>query len=345
MVKSGYQLKLRGKVVDKHCIGGVAGNRTTPIVVSICASAGLKIPKTSSRAITSAAGTADVIEVIAKIDFSIKELKKILSKTNACFVWGGALGLAPVDDKIIKVERIVKIDSTAQLLASILSKKISVDSKYVLIDIPYGPSAKVTKGKAQKLKLKFLNLSKKFDLKLDVILTDGSEPIGYGIGPVLEIIDIINVLKISKDAPNDLREKCLILSGRLFELAGKAKKGQGKKLAKKLLDSGKAFDKFKQIIKAQKGSLKKELKPGKYSHVVLAKNKNKIKHIDNKLINSLARQAGCPEDKEAGIFFHKKAHYQIKKADKIMTIYATSKEKLKHAIKFYNKNKKEMIVF
>ena len=238
MVKTGKQIKLRGKVVDKHCIGGVAGNRTTPIVVAICASAGLRFPKTSSRAITSAAGTADTIETIAKVDFSIKQIKKIIRKTNACFVWGGALGLAPVDDRIIKIERIVKIDSTAQLLASILSKKISVDSKYILIDIPFGKSAKLSEKEAKKLKTKFLKLAKKFDLKLEVVLTDGSQPIGYGIGPALEIIDVINVLSLNKDAPKDLREKSIMLSGRLLELARKAKKGKGKQLATEILDSG-----------------------------------------------------------------------------------------------------------
>ena len=343
MVKTGKQLKLRGKVVDKHCIGGIAGNRTTPIIVPICAAAGLIMPKTSSRAITSAAGTVDVIETIAKIDFSIKEIKKIIQKTNACFVWGGSLGLAPVDDKIIKVERIVKIDSNAQLLASILSKKISVDSNYVLIDIPYGKSAKVSKRQAEKLKIKFLKLGKRFNLKLQVVLTDGREPIGNAIGPVLEIQDIIKILK-REGGPKDLEKKSIMLAGKLLEMTGKTKKSKGKILAKEILDSGKAFKKFEQIIKAQKGKIKK-LKPGKYTHIIYAKSNKKINSYDNKLINNLARFAGCPQDKAAGVYLHKKANQEIKKADKIMTIYATSKEKLEHAVKFYNKNKKEMVEY
>ncbi len=343
MVKTGKQLKLRGKVVDKHCIGGIAGNRTTPIIVPICAATGLIMPKTSSRAITSAAGTADVIETIAKIDFSIEEIKKIIQKTNACFVWGGALGLVPADDKIIKVERIVKIDSSTQLLASILSKKISVDSNYVLIDIPYGKSAKVSKRQAEQLKIKFLKLGKRFNLKLQVVLTDGREPIGNAIGPVLEIQDIIKILK-REGGPKDLEEKSIMLAGKLLEMAGKAKKSKGGILAKQILDSGKAFKKFEQIIKAQKGKIKK-LKPGKYTHTIYAKSNRKINSYDNKLINNLARFAGCPQDKAAGIYLHKKANQEIKKADKIMTIYATSKEKLEHAVKFYNKNKKLIVEY
>ncbi len=344
MVKTGKKLKLKGKVADKHCIGGIAGNRTTPLVVSICASAGLIMPKTSSRAITSAAGTADVIETIAKVDFSVKQIKKIIQKTNACLVWGGALGLAPADDKIIKIERIVKVDSTAQLIASILSKKISVDSDYILIDIPYGKSAKVNKRQAKKLEIRFKKLGKKFGLKIEVILTDGREPIGNAIGPVLEINDIIKILKRESNAPKDLEEKSILLSGKLLEMTGKAKKGKGIKLATEILNSGKAFKKFEQIIKIQKGKVRK-INPGKYIYNVYAKNNKKIKSYDNKLINGLARFAGCPQNKAAGIYLHKKAKQKIQKGDKILTIYATSKEKLKHAIKFYNKNKKLMIEF
>ncbi len=336
MVDTGSQLRLRGKITDKHCIGGVAGNRTTPIIISICSSLGLIMPKTSSRAITSAAGTADVIETLARVDFSIKKIKKIIKKTNACFVWGGALGLAPVDDKIIKIGKIVKIDSTAQLIASILSKKISVDSKYILIDIPYGKSAKVTRSNAKKLKNKFLKLGREFDLKLEVVLTDGREPIGNGIGPVLEMIDVLKVLR-RKQGPDDLEGKSIMLAGRLLEMTGKAKKGKGIKLAQEVLDSGKAFKKFKQILKAQEGKIKK-LKLGRFTYTIRAKRRMKIKHINNKLISTLARHAGSPEDKPAGIYLYKKTNQVVEKGEKIMTIYAVSEEKLKHAKNFYKKN-------
>jgi AMP phosphorylase len=341
MIESGSKLKLRGKVADKHSIGGVAGNRTTPIVISICTTAGLVMPKTSSRAITSAAGTADTIETLAKVDFSVQEVKKILKKTKACFVWGGNLGVAPVDDKIIKVGRIMKIDSIAQLLASILSKKISVDSEYVLIDIPFGKSAKVSKRQAEKLKTKFLYLGKKFDLKLGVVLTDGSSPIGKGVGPVLEMRDVMKVLRRDKDAPKDLEEKSIMLSGRILEMTKKARPGKGYEFAKQILDSGKAWIKFQEIIVAQQGKIK-ELNVGKYKYTVRAQKNGKIKHISNKLVNSLARAAGCPEDKAAGIYFYKKLE-KVKKGNKIFSVYATSKEKLEHAKRFFQKNKKKII--
>lgn len=343
MVETGNKIKFNGNVADKHSVGGIAGNRTTPIVVSICAVTGLIIPKTSSRAITSAAGTADVIETIAKVDFTLNEIKKIIKKTNACFVWGGSLGLAPVDDKIIRIEKIVNIDSSAQVIASILSKKISVGSKHILIDIPYGDSAKFTKKETEKLKDKFMKIGSLFKLNIKVVLTNGNEPVGNGIGPVLEMVDVIKVLR-RDNPPLDLEKKSLFLAGELLEMSEKAKRGKGILIATEILESGKAYKKFLEIIKAQKGDIHrlKKLKP-EYIFKVKAKQDLRIKHIDNKLINSLARHAGCPEDKAAGIYLYKKKGQNVKKNDLMITIQSISKDKLKNAIDFYKENEREIV--
>ncbi len=339
ILKTGNRLNLKEKFpVDKHSIGGVAGNRTTPLVVSICAAAGLIMPKTSSKAITSAAGTADVISTIAKVEFEMKELKKIISKAGAFMVWGGALGMVPADSKIIKVEKALKIDPESQLLASIMSKKLAVGSKYLVIDIPYGKSAKVTRQRALKLKEKFEKLGRYFHIKMKVVLTDGSQPIGSGIGPALELIDVINILDPKKKGPKDLEEKSLFLAAHLLEMTHKAKKGQGEKLAEEILHSGKAFEKFKEIIKAQKGKLV-EIKPGKFKRDIFAKRSGKILEIDNKKINFLARSAGCPADKYAGLFLHVYKNDKVKKGEKILTIYAESKPRLNEALRFYKKIK------
>jgi AMP phosphorylase len=335
--KSGNKLRLNKKlVVDKHSVGGVPGNRTTPIIVPICAVAGLTMPKNSSRAITSAAGTADVIETIAKVEFSISELKKIIRKTNACMVWGGALGLVPADAKIIKVEKSLRIDPKSQLVASIMSKKLAAGSKYILIDIPYGKNAKVTKAQALNLKKRFDYLGKYFHKKLKCVLTDGNQPIGNGIGPVLELEDIIRVLDPKQEGPEDLEEKSLMLAGELLEMTGKAKKGQGRGIAEGILHSGKAFEKFKQIIKAQKGSLK-NIKPGRFKKEIKAKKSGKIVEIQNKKITSIARTAGCPSDKSAGIYLCCHVRDKVKRGQKILTIYSVSKPRLKEAFKLYKK--------
>jgi thymidine phosphorylase len=325
-------------LVDKHSIGGIAGNRTTPIVVSICASAGLVIPKSSSRAITTAAGTADVIETIAKVDFSMKELKKIVRKTNGCMIWGGGLGIVPADSKIIHVEKQLSIDPEAQLLASIMAKKLAVGSKYIVIDIPYGPSAKVTKQKALQLKKKFEKIGKYFKRKLKVILTDGSQPMGRGVGPALELRDVIDVLDPQQKGPKDLENKSVLLTGVLLELTKKAKKGKGQVLAREILSSGKAFEKFKEIIKAQKGKLK-EIRESKFKKTIFAKKTGKVIEIDNKKINSLARVVGCPKDKYSGLRIYVSLKDKIKKRSKILTIYAESKSRLNEAVRFYKEIK------
>jgi len=341
MVATGKRLNFSGDVVDKHSIGGIAANRTTPIIVSICASAGLIMPKTSSRAITSAAGTADVIEAISRVEFSGEEIKEIVKKVGACMVWNGVLGLSPADDKLIQVERILGLDPDAQLLASVLSKKIAVGSKYVIIDIPYGKSAKVDIKRGKMLKGKFEFFGKKFGLNLKCILTRGEQPIGRGIGPFLEIRDIIKILKGEKDAPKDLEKKAVFLSGKILELCGKAKNGKGEKMAEEIIKSGKAFTKFQDIIRAQHGRVPTieeiEKKIGKHKKDIVSKENFKIKEIDNKKVNLIASMAGSPMDKGSGIFLWKHIGENVKKGEKILTIFSECDSRLKSAIELYEK--------
>jgi len=339
MADVGKKIDFGDDVVDKHSIGGIAGNRTTPLVVSICAAAGLTMPKTSSRAITSAAGTADVMESICKVEFKIKEIRDIVKKTNACFVWGGSLGLSPADDKLIQVERILHLDPEPQLLASILSKKIAIGIDKVVIDIPYGVGAKVDKKSAQKLKKQFEFLGKKFNIKLKAALTDGSQPIGNAIGPYLEIKDIINILGRKENRPLDLEKKAVYLSGEIFELSGKTRKGDGKKLAQEILDSGEAFKKFKQIIKAQKGSIPRKIPIAKFHESMHATKKGKIKSIDNKKMNMMAVLAGSPMDNTAGLYLHKHVKDKVKRGEPLITIHSESKQRLKEAEDYFKRQK------
>ncbi|MDP2672852.1 MAG: thymidine phosphorylase [Nanoarchaeota archaeon] len=339
ILKTGKILKLKNKfIVDKHSIGGIPGNRTTPIVVSICASDGLIFPKTSSRAITTSAGTADTIEVLAPVEFPINKIKEIIKKTNACMVWGEGLGMVPADSKIIVVEKALRIDPESQLLASIMSKKLAVGSNYILIDIPYGKNAKVSLSNAIRLKQKFEKIGKYFRKKLEVVLTDGDQPIGNGIGPVLEMIDVLKVLDPAQQGPKDLEKKSVFLAGKLLEMTRKAKRGQGIKKAEEILNSGRAYKKFKQIIQAQGGAIKK-LIPGKFKHNLLANKTGKILEINNKSINLLARIAGCPTDKYAGIYLYFHKNDKIKKNEKLLTIYSESESRLREAVRFYAKNK------
>lgn len=338
MCRTGTMLKWKSKIIaDKHCIGGIPGNRTTPIVVPICAAAGVIMPKTSSRAITSAAGTADTVETVTKVDFSSEDLSRIVNKVGACLAWGGSLGLAPADDKLIKIERILKIDPEGQLIASILSKKLSVGSTHAVIDIPYGEGAKVSLAKAKDLSKKFIQIAKAFKLKLKVILTDGSQPIGNGVGPALEMIDVIKVLK-RDNPPKDLEKKCLMLAGEILELVGKAKKGKGREMALEILESGKAYRKFEEIVEAQ-GKNIGGLKLGSHVFTKKAERAGKIRKMNNKGINEIALILGCPTDKGTGLYLHRHVGDKVAKGDDIATFYAESKERLDEAIEAFDKNR------
>jgi len=276
-------------------------------------------------------------------------------------VKGGLLITPPTDigalegitrDAVIKLsdkagvkfeEKMLKIDPRAQLLASIMSKKIAVGSKYVLIDIPYGKNAKVNRKEGLGLKKDFERLGRHFKLKLKAVLTDGNQPIGNGVGPTLELIDVIKVLNPSEEGPKDLEKRSLFLAGQILEMTGKAKKGCGINIAKLILDSGKAFEKFLQIIKAQKGNLK-HLDTGKFKKNILANSSGKIAEINNIKIALLARIAGCPVDKSSGLYLYFHLGEKIKKGEKLLTIYSESKPRLKEALIYYNKEKPISII-
>nr|VDS10974.1 AMP phosphorylase [uncultured Candidatus Pacearchaeota archaeon] len=328
-------------IADKHCIGGLAGNRTTPIVTSIIAAAIDKyklkavMPKTSSRAISSAAGTADVIETIANVEFSMNRIKDILEKANACLVWGGTIGLAPADDKIIQVERLLSLDPESQLIASILAKKISVGSTHILIDIPFGSSAKIsTENDAKKLKEKFEKVAKAFKLNLRVILTNGDQPIGNGIGPLLELRDVLAVLNREKNAPLDLENKVLLLSTELLSLISNISKNKARQICLSLLESKMAYKSFQKIIEAQGGNFKtigKKLELAKFKTTIVAEHTGKIEDISSKKLSALGRMAGAPESKKAGIFLHRHLNDYVRKNDPLFDIYSENKEKLNYA--------------
>ncbi len=339
-VKSGDILSLGKKMVlDKHCIGGVAGNRTTMVVTPIIAAAGLYIPKTSSRAITSAAGTADTMEVLANVTFSMDELKKIVLETNGAMVWGGGMKLAPVDDKLIRIRHPLSLDPEGMLLASILAKKKSVGAKYVIIDIPVGRGVKVPSfQQGEELGNHFIRIGEQLGMKVEVLITDGAEPVGHGIGPSLECIDVMNVL--NGRGPEDLRHKSTLMAGKLLELCGKAEKGTGYSAAENLISSGKAMKKFMEIIEAQGGNPKikiDDIPVGKHSYTVKSSVSGSIFHIDNKSISKIARIAGAPKMKEAGILLHKTRGDRIEVGDSLFTIYSDREDLLGYAIKALEK--------
>jgi len=323
MTESGDRLNWHDSpVVDKHCIGGIPGNRTTMLVVPIVAAHGMLMPKTSSRAITSPAGTSDTMEVLARVDLTPSELHAVVREHHACLAWGGTARLAPADDILISVERPLGIDSSGQMIASILSKKLAAGSTHLLIDIPVGPTAKVRHmQEALQLRKLFEYTGDRIGIHLEVIITDGSQPVGRGIGPVLEARDVMQVLHNDPDAPADLRQKALRLAGRILEFDPDVRGGYGYNIARDILDSGRALTKMEAIIAAQ-GKQPDALESGKLSFEVAAEASGHITHIDNFIIAKLARLAGAPIDKGAGVDLLKKLGEPVAQGEVLYRVYA-----------------------
>ncbi len=323
MLEAGQQLDWdESLVVDKHCIGGIPGNRTSMIVVPIVAAHGMLMPKTSSRAITSPAGTADTMEVLANVELDIKKLHNIVRKHRACIAWGGTTRLSPADDIMIAVERPLGIDSNGQMVASILSKKLSAGSTHLVIDIPVGPTAKVRHMRhAQRLRKLFEFVGDQLGITLEVIITDGRQPVGFGIGPVLESRDVMQVLQCSPDAPDDLRQKSLRLAGRVLEFDPDVRGGKGYAIARDILDSGRALEMMNTIIDAQ-GDQSNKFKPGRLVHEVHSPRDGVVVNIDNLQMAHIASIAGAPRDKGAGVDLFKKLGDEVKKGEPLYRIHA-----------------------
>jgi AMP phosphorylase len=327
MVLTGKTLKISKKIiVDKHSIGGVPGDKTTLLVVPIIAAMGYTIPKTSSRAITSVAGTADRAEVLMPVNLTIKKLEKVVKKCNGCIAWGGSLELAPADDIFVQTEFSLHIDPL--LLPSIMSKKKAVGATHLVVDIPCGRGAKMkTTGEADLLARDIIELGNRLDMHAHCVVTYGEQPIGNSIGPALEAKEALEVLMNQKSVP-DLVDKACNISGAIFEMTGKK---NGYLLAKDILESGKAETKMRAIIKAQGGNslIKPEdIKIGKYTMLVRSEKIGQVLWMENRIIVEIGRAAGAPKDKGAGILFNKKIGDFVKKGEVLFTVYAEKQYRL-----------------
>jgi len=325
----------RETVLDKHSVGGLPGNRTTPIVVSIVAATGLIIPKTSSRAITSPAGTSDMMEVMTPVDLSLEKIKMLIEVEAGCIAWGGAVKLSPADDILISVERSLDIDSDGQMIASVLSKKAAAGSTHVVIDMPVGPSAKVrTQEQALKLQYYFKAVAEAIGLKVEVAITNGEQPVGRGIGPALEAMDVLAVLRNDPHAPQDLKQRSLHLAAILLEMSGKCAQAKCHDTAREILESGRALHKFMAICRLQGGF--KEPTMAKHKYDLVATKDGIVKQIDNRKLARIAKLAGAPKSPRAGIRFFAPLGTQIHKGDTLLTVYADALGELEYAKDYLN---------
>lgn len=321
-------------VVDKHCVGGLPGNRTTPIVVAIVAANGLVMPKTSSRAITSPAGTADTMETLTTVKLGFEEMRAVVEQENACLAWGGSVALSPTDDIIIRVERALDLDSEGQLVASVLSKKVAAGSTHVVIDIPVGATAKVRSVElGERLAQLLEKTGAALGLSVKIMFTDGSQPVGRGIGPALEARDLLAVLQNQSGAPRDLRERSLSLAAAVLELGDACAAGEGAALATRTLDSGEAWRKFQAICVAQGGFRQPPV--AKFQHPVLAPRRGVVGMINNRILSRLASLAGAPNAPAAGLDLHVRIGELVEPGQVLMTLHAEAQGELEYALDFF----------
>ncbi len=346
MVETGERLKFTGVVADKHSIGGLPGTRATMVVVPIIASAGFLIPKSSSRAITTPAGTADAMEVLANVSFDEEKIYEIVKKTNACIVWGGSFKIAPADDEIIHVEEPLALESFDKILVSVMAKKIAFGSNHIVIDIPYGKTMKVHhKEDAEDLARKFKYLAHRFSLKLETIIAHAKEPAGNGIGPLLEAVDALKVLEQDPTRPMSLEIKSLRLASALLTLCLEDAEGSVKEEAAKyqttydwatdILTSGRAHKKMMEIVDAQEGDATitwNKLHAGPKTLAVKSKKSGKVESINSHNVSLIAKILGAPQDRRAGLYLHKRVDDEVKNGEVLFDLYAETEHRLSEAV-------------
>jgi len=338
MVEAGDRLSWdRPVIIDKHCVGGLPGNRTTPIIVAIVACHGLWMPKTSSRAITSPAGTADTMETMAPVDLDIPTMRRVVEQEGGCIAWGGAVRLSPADDILIRVERVLDIDTEGQLIASVLSKKIAAGSTHVVIDIPVGATAKVrSDDEAVELAAKLAKTAAAFGVTLRTVLTDGEQPVGRGVGPALEARDVLAVLQGAPNAPEDLRRRACALAGAALELAGTAGSGEGLAMAEATLADGRAWTKFQAICEAQGGMRTPPV--AAHRSDLEATHAGRVLQINNRTLARLAKLAGAPDAKAAGVELHVRLGDDVEAGQPLLTIHAEAPGELAYALDYAAEN-------
>ena len=325
------------RVMDKHCVGGLAGNRTTMIVVPVAAALGLVMPKTSSRAITSPSGTADTMEVLAPVDLSLEQMRAVVEREGACIAWGGAVHLSPADDIMVRVERVLDLDSEGQMVASVLSKKAAAGSTHVVLDLPVGPTAKVRSiAAAHRLQHLLEQTAHAIGLKVRTIISDGWQPVGRGIGPALEARDVLAVLRNEAGAPPDLRTHALDIATAVVELAGLSQGEEARSLATTMLTEGHAWTRMQAICEAQGGM--REIPRAAQTHEIAAPHAGRVNAIDNRLLSRVAKLAGAPSAPAAGLELLVRLDDEVVRGQPLFRLHADSPGDLGYALEFASRH-------
>ena len=260
-------------------------------------------------------------------------MRRVVEQEGGCLAWGGAMRLSPADDVLIRVERVLDIDTEGQLVASVLSKKIAAGSTHVVLDIPVGPTAKVrSDDDADAIADALTHVARVCGVEVRCVRTDGGQPVGRGIGPALEARDVLAVLRGETSAPSDLRRRACLLAGAALELAGRCGLGEGMRLAEQTLTDGRAWAKFQRICEAQGGL--REPPRSVVNRPLLAQRSGRVMAMNNRTLARLAKLAGAPDDKAAGVELHVRLGDEVAAGEPLMTVHAEAPGELAYALDY-----------
>ena len=333
--------KIEGVKVDKHSTGGV-GDKTSLILAPIVAAAGVKVPMISGGGLGHSGGTLDKLESIYgfRTDLNLAQYKSVIKKTGAVMI-GQTKSIAPADKLIYSLRDVTAtVESIPLITGSIMSKKLAEGIDGLVLDIKTGSGAFMREFKdAKKLADSLIRTAKSFDKNVIGIITDMNQPLGNYIGNWLEVVESVKALQ-GEDII-DLMKVTHILSGAMIYLGKKAGSiEEGVEISKEMISSGKAFDKFLEIVKMQNGdtTILKDLSKypkSKYSEIIVANKTGYFKSVNNYDIGLSALELGAgrltKEDKidpKAGIIFYHKIGDRIKKGDVIAELFTDKKNKI-----------------
>ena len=310
-------------VVDHHCLGGVPGNKTDIIITAIVAAYGLPIPKTASRSLTSCAGVADTFSVLANVDISEDKLPQLIKEHRGAIADYNTLPIAPASKIIASVERAIGITQQQHIVAEILAIKLATGITHLVLDIPVGSTSRIkSTNEAMRIRKLVEYIGDMLSIEIDAVITDGSEPIGNGIGAVLEARDVMKILRNKEDAPQDLLEKSLFLAGRILEFDPKLRGGQGYHVAKEILTSGRALETLSRIIYAQGKAPQAQL--GHLTRDIISAKSGVVESIDNKRINKIGILAGASQYPGAGLDLLKKVGDVVESGEPLYRIHSVT---------------------
>ena len=334
--------KVDGVFVDKHSTGGI-GDKTTLIIAPIVAACGVKVIKMSGRGLGYTGGTIDKLESIPgyKVNLSDREIIKQL-KDIGVVITSQTKNLVPMDKVIYALRDVTGTVSSIGLIASsIMSKKIASGADGIVIDLKVGNGALInTKKDAEKLKDLMIKIGKKYDREVRVIINDMNTPLGNNIGNALEVEEAIKVLK-GEETNNHLVDVCYDLASEMVSMG----KGISKKEALELVDSvikdGKAYSKFRELVKRQGGVINK-LKNSRKTKNIRAYKNGKITKINALEIGKLSVKLGAGRedlkdeiDYGVGIKLNVSLGDKVKKGDLLATLYVNNDVKIDNIKKIF----------